>query len=120
MSQRCAIRKSVYEMTTRSRLWPCGAIMTILVRCPTCASKLRVPEQAQGKRIKCPKCDCTFAARNEDDTPAEAEEGVTERPPVVARRRRPGEEEAEAPAPVRRKLRGDEVGEAPLKRKRLA
>src|SRR5947209_20250282 len=93
--------------------------MTILVRCPTCTSKLRVPEHAQGKRIKCPKCTCTFTARSEEDAPAKQEEGVTERPAVAARRRASAEEVTEKPAPVRRKGRADEdEDEAPPSGKR--
>ena len=93
--------------------------MAILVACPTCASKLRVPEQAVGKRIKCPRCNCTFAARNGDDSPEdqEQEQRVTERPPVSARRRRPAEDEAEEPAP-RRRARTTEEDEAPPKKRR--
>lgn len=42
------------------------------IRCPSCDSTLRVPENLLGKRVKCPKCQTTFAAAI--DQPEEIEE----------------------------------------------
>jgi hypothetical protein len=67
----------------------------ILVTCPSCASRLRIPEQALGKRAKCPRCNYAFPVAGEDDAreDPEPETRVVERPPVAARSR-PAADEA--------------------------
>jgi hypothetical protein len=45
--------------------------MPIIVQCPTCERKLRVPDQLLGKKVKCPGCQGTFTAG--DKAPAKPE-----------------------------------------------
>lgn len=49
--------------------------MPVLIACPSCTGKLRVPDDAAGKRIRCPKCShqFQFALPHEAE---EAEEAV--------------------------------------------
>src|SRR5437879_5862827 len=41
-------------------------VMPILIHCPDCGAKIRAPEQAIGRQIRCPKCDAEFTAKNEE------------------------------------------------------
>jgi predicted Zn finger-like uncharacterized protein len=71
--------------------------MPITVDCPSCNRKLRVPDDLQGKKVKCPTCGTTFTA------------GASAAPPPAE------EEERPAPAPVtpRRPAPPDEYDEEP-------
>jgi LSD1 subclass zinc finger protein len=40
---------------------------TITITCPECDKLLKVPSQAEGKKVRCSACDATFVARSEDD-----------------------------------------------------
>src|SRR5258708_38730582 len=59
----------------------------MIISCPSCPQKLRVPEELFGRAVKCPKCGATFEAA----APAQAverieatpEAGGTASPPVV-------------------------------------
>jgi predicted Zn finger-like uncharacterized protein len=88
--------------------------MPEVVSCPDCQSKLRVPDNLLGKKVKCPKCSNAFTA-------------VAERPaapPAAARPRKPAppppeEEEEEAPRPRKPARRQEEeFEEEPVARKR--
>jgi predicted Zn finger-like uncharacterized protein len=41
------------------------------VSCPSCASRLRIPEQALGKRVRCPNCNYSFVAEGQAAPPAD-------------------------------------------------
>ena len=51
--------------------------MPISVACPTCGTKLRAPDDAVGKKVKCPKCATLIAVSAPDE---EAEAGVSSAP----------------------------------------
>ncbi len=38
--------------------------MPILIHCPDCGAKIRAPEKAIGRQIRCPKCDAEFTAQS--------------------------------------------------------
>lgn len=40
---------------------------TITITCPECDKLLKVPSQAEGKKVRCSACDATFIAHAEDD-----------------------------------------------------
>src|SRR4051812_43455720 len=40
--------------------------MSIESSCPSCGTKVRVPETLLGKSVKCPKCKAIFTAENPD------------------------------------------------------
>jgi predicted Zn finger-like uncharacterized protein len=98
--------------------------MPLPVTCPSCAIRLRVPEQALGKRVRCPQCSHSFLAERQDEPPEEKQpEKRSERSPLstgvrqaatdeaLARRRR-GQDEDEEPVPeARRAPRGEEAEE---------
>jgi predicted Zn finger-like uncharacterized protein len=63
------------------------------IRCPSCASTLRVPDDLLGKTVKCPRCQTTFTAAASG--PAGPEGGYTEEPARPARRPAPPPEEEE-------------------------
>ncbi len=69
--------------------------MPIVVTCPSCATTLKAPDAAAGKKVKCPKCTSTIAVPAAAAPPEEiVEEFIDEPPPAPARRR-----EAEVAAP---------------------
>jgi phage FluMu protein Com len=100
------------------------AIMPIDVRCSECSTKLRAPDTAAGKKIKCPKCQTIIPVpapeseeaavapvdREPDPTPAEEDEVL------VAPRRRPEPEGDRPPrrAPQRDTSQAESSGTAPL------
>src|SRR5439155_1304110 len=43
--------------------------MAVVVTCPACQRKARVPDAAVGKSVKCPGCGSTFPALSADATP---------------------------------------------------
>jgi predicted Zn finger-like uncharacterized protein len=69
--------------------------MPVIVSCPECGTKLRVPDTAVGKRVKCSKCATAFVA----EPPAE-DAGVQAAPPG---RLAPPEEPVSARKPARRR-----------------
>jgi predicted Zn finger-like uncharacterized protein len=69
--------------------------MPVIVSCPECGTKLRVPDTAVGKRVKCSKCATAFVA----EPPAE-DAGVQAAPPE---RPAPPEEPVSARKPARRR-----------------
>jgi predicted Zn finger-like uncharacterized protein len=91
------------------------------IRCPSCASTLRVPEDLLGKRVKCPRCQTTFTATASG--PAEPEGGYTEEPARPARRPAPPPEDEDAgyddgpdEGRPRRRVRYDEDEDRPRRR----
>lgn len=85
------------------------------VTCNSCATRMKIPDNGLGKRVKCPRCANVFVAED-DDAPVEAEldTDIAEEPIAVSKRRRIVEEE-EAPRPsASRKARraaDDEIDE---------
>src|SRR5439155_653854 len=35
-------------------------LMPVRVTCPTCSASLRIPDEAAGKKVRCPKCQAMF------------------------------------------------------------
>src|SRR5690349_15938292 len=62
--------------------------MPVSIACPSCASRLRVLEQALGKRAKCPKCGnmVLLAQPGGAPKPPAPAQAVTAQPPAGARR----------------------------------
>jgi predicted Zn finger-like uncharacterized protein len=78
-----------------SRGQPLGAAMTQSVLCPSCASRLRIPEQALGKRVRCPKCSNAFLADKQDEGPVDSvPEARPARPPLSTALRQAKADEA--------------------------
>ena len=44
--------------------------MPLIVLCSNCASKLRVQEEAIGRKVRCPKCGDAVPVHEPDDAPA--------------------------------------------------
>jgi uncharacterized protein len=63
--------------------------MPISVACPTCGTKLKAPDDAVGKKVKCPKCASLVVVPAEDD---EAASGISSAP---APKPKPKEDEPE-------------------------
>src|SRR5690349_2564644 len=76
------------DITTSQR----GASMPVTIPCPSCGAKLRIPDTAVGKKVKCSKCSTAFTAEPPDE---EAEPAAIEAPaPAPPPPRKP------APPPV--------------------
>jgi len=60
------------------------------IKCPSCGTKLRLPENLLGKIVKCPKCQTSFTAAV--DEPVDPE-GIVSEPVPPARKRPPAREE---------------------------
>src|SRR5437868_3486761 len=74
--------------------------MPVTVPCPSCGTKLRIPDNAVGKRVKCSKCATAFTAEAPEEAlevPA-VEEAVQAPAPAPA----PPPAPAPAPAPARK------------------
>lgn len=103
-----------------------------VVVCPSCATKLNVPEAAAGKRVKCPKCQTAIPVPAEfeeiepdDDRPRKTKRRTEDDEPRQSSRRR-SEEDNEEDRPVRGKSRraaeeeGDEEDDRKPKKKKAA
>jgi predicted Zn finger-like uncharacterized protein len=62
--------------------------MPIVIQCPSCERRLRVPDHLLGKSVRCPTCQTTFQAA-EADGPAQEESAAEETAPERPTRRRP-------------------------------
>src|SRR5438105_621812 len=73
--------------------------MTDVIECPGCSSKLRVPEELQGKKFRCPKCGDIFVPSG---TPSPTSQDVQEPPgqPPSSSRREPEVDADLAPCPA--------------------
>jgi predicted Zn finger-like uncharacterized protein len=76
--------------------------MPAVLQCPSCASKLRVPEELAGKKVKCPKCSTAFAAEVDGSSgtvaPLPSAPGADQAPPEANREPGLAGEAATAPA----------------------
>ena len=72
---------------------PVVPAMPVVITCPACQRKARVPETAVGKTVKCPGCGTTFTATPDELNPPSAQPPVENELPEPA---------AELPASARR------------------
>lgn len=77
--------------------------MPAVLQCPSCESKLRVPDDLAGKKVKCPKCNTAFSAEVDGASSATAAPAPTapdreEAPPTGSCEPGPSSEAAPAPA----------------------
>lgn len=94
--------------------------MPQLVSCPNCLSKLRVPDTALGKKVKCPGCGGVFATALDPPPPVEEDEADNGYETEQERRKRPRTEE-EGPASERARSRrrtDDDEDDRPRRRRR--
>ncbi len=113
--------------------------MPIVVACP-CGTKLRAPDAAAGKRVKCPKCGTPLSVPAAADfeevedapppvaspakkkpTPVDADDDAprpAKKPPVVAARAKPARVEADDADTPKTKRRRDEDEEPPKTKRR--
>jgi predicted Zn finger-like uncharacterized protein len=61
--------------------------MPILIQCPSCERRLRVPDNLLGKQVKCPSCQTTFTAAEGGEAEGPGTAPTEEGRPVTARRR---------------------------------
>src|SRR5438128_2485192 len=75
--------------------------MPLLISCSNCASKLRVQEDAIGRKVRCPKCGDAVPVHDPDDAsaPRPVQRREDQEEVVVAKRRKPRAPEPEAYAP---------------------
>jgi hypothetical protein len=76
--------------------------MPILIYCPQCAAKIRAPEQAIGRQIRCPKCEAEFTATSDETVPPPVPPEPAPSPPPPAPEPAPPsppEPRVEAPRP---------------------
>jgi predicted Zn finger-like uncharacterized protein len=90
------------------------------IKCPSCGTKLRLPETLLGKIVKCPKCQTSFTAAV--DEPADPE-GIVSDPVPPARKRplareEPEDEEAVQDDDEAYESREDNADESPRRRRR--
>src|SRR5437899_1747347 len=100
--------------------------MSMIVNCPSCEGKLRVPDDLLGRLVKCPTCGTNFTAAEsarEEETPAapSAEQEADESPwgkSVPEEVPAGGEdEESRRRLPRRRESEDDEDEDRPLRRR---
>lgn len=83
--------------------------MPIELTCPNCTSLLRVPDAANGRLVRCPKCHDPVRVGDAEVEPADnVFERITERPATRTRGTREATDKMDAPA-RREKLHEDEV-----------
>jgi hypothetical protein len=90
--------------------------MPVVITCPSCSKQLRLREQVEGKRLRCPECGSIFAFAQAPPE-VEPEERLTQRPAAAARRSRPAEADAEAPAAPRKRRRSEDIQTEPVARR---
>jgi predicted Zn finger-like uncharacterized protein len=76
--------------------------MPIEIHCPKCNGRLRVPEERQGRKVKCPKCQSIFTA------PEPVSEEVPPEPAAAVLPSSPAEDAIEEEPPRRRRARAVE------------
>src|SRR5690242_6374323 len=77
--------------------------MSTLLDCPSCARKLRVPDEFLGKSVRCPTCGETFGAPDSPPpSPPEAGNGA------AAEAKEPANGSAPHPQPPSPEARGEE------------
>jgi len=82
--------------------------MPILVTCPNCSSSLKAPDNAVGRKVKCPKCGGVIAVPAAEEEAVDlAKLGVQAEPPDAA-----------PPAPVSRRRREDDYEDDDRSRRR--
>lgn len=98
------------------------------IGCPTCSAKLKVPDNAGGRRVKCPKCGGVIAIPSGVEPapaeraapPATPAEPVAPPPPAnppPARARRPADDPDDRPLPATRAARrSDDDDDRPPRR----
>jgi predicted Zn finger-like uncharacterized protein len=57
--------------------------MAIIINCPSCERKLRVPDELLGKNVKCPSCQTLFVGKSQPSQPVPA--AATASPPAADR-----------------------------------
>ena len=93
--------------------------MPISVACAGCEKKLKVPDTAAGKKIRCPACKAVIAVPepeplvevDDDLVEPDEETAVTEAPPPAAIKKKPAWDKKEAPPAKRKKRRDDDEEE---------
>jgi hypothetical protein len=80
--------------------------MPIIVQCPSCERKLRVPDELLGKKVKCPGCKVIFTGEAESPAPPPP-------PPPPASRERQRPEPPQPPTPPPPAIRERQRPEAP-------
>jgi predicted Zn finger-like uncharacterized protein len=86
-------RKQLPEDQTMQR----GAAMPVTVPCPSCGAKLRIPDTAVGKRVKCSKCATAFTAEPPAEPPAQPPAPKPQPAAVRAKPRKPAPPPEEPP-----------------------
>ncbi|MCU0703273.1 MAG: zinc-ribbon domain-containing protein, partial [Fimbriiglobus sp.] len=94
--------------------------MPLTIACPTCPTKLKVPDDAGGRRVKCPKCGGVMTVP-QTTPPAPLAEARPPAPPpespsVPVARRRDDDEGDEIPEPKKKK--NDDNRPSPARRPR--
>lgn len=54
--------------------------MPVIIACPSCGGKLRVPDALRGQKVRCPACHHTFDSTAEPDSPSAAPRSSQDRP----------------------------------------
>src|SRR5262245_10078265 len=83
--------------------------MPIVVECPSCGQKLKVPENLEGKKVRCSKCQGTFTAEAPAPAPPPPQEPADQppeddyddRPARRSKRRRDDDDDRDRGAPGR-------------------
>jgi hypothetical protein len=82
--------------------------MPIVVECPSCGQKLKVPENLEGKKVRCSKCQGTFTAEAPAPPPPPPEEPAEQPPeddyddrPARRSKRRRDDDDGDRKAPGR-------------------
>jgi hypothetical protein len=79
--------------------------MPITLICPSCSARLKAPETAVGKTVKCPKCGLSMAVTAPAEPPSDVVETVfeVEEQPAAPRPARSRRDDDELPRPRRKK-----------------
>jgi predicted Zn finger-like uncharacterized protein len=94
--------------------------MPLTINCPSCSTRLQVPDHAAGRQVKCPKCGTVMVVPGPAAAPRPAPSAVRPTRPAapppedvdepVAPRRRRREEDDEAPPPKKKGKTGLIIG----------
>src|ERR1051326_3194878 len=91
--------------------------MSAVVPCPSCEKKLKTPDGAEGKKIRCPNCKTVLLITEDGvELPEEAVGAITSKPGARPAKKRPvedDEDEDERPARSKKRVAVDDDEDEP-------
>jgi predicted Zn finger-like uncharacterized protein len=76
--------------------------MPVRINCPECDRELKIPENSLGRKVRCPECEATFVAREDEEEPPRKATARRAAPAEETERKSYRDRDVEADRPRRR------------------